>query len=50
MGVDNVTNVADGAVGRKSLNVQSKDSFYQGLLIGDFAHVPGSDCGTWPAL
>ncbi|PMD40507.1 glycoside hydrolase family 16 protein [Hyaloscypha variabilis F] len=47
MGVDN-TYISDG--GRKSIWLECKDEFLHGLLIGDFAHVPGSDCGTWPSF
>lgn len=49
MSVDTTYNVPPGR-GRKSIWLESKDEFLHGILIGDFAHVPGSDCGTWPAL
>lgn len=35
--------------GRPSVRIESKDSVNQGLVIGDFAHMPGSVCGAWPA-
>jgi hypothetical protein len=50
MGVDNTTVITDTTTGRKSIWIESNTAFLQGLLIGDFAHMPGSDCGTWPAL
>ncbi|KAF4628552.1 hypothetical protein G7Y89_g9596 [Cudoniella acicularis] len=36
--------------GRKSVWLQSNLEFTHGVLIGDFAHVPSSACGTWPAF
>jgi hypothetical protein len=51
MGVDNTTVLSDTKTGkRKSIWVESVDEFTHGVLIGDFAHMPGSDCGSWPAL
>lgn len=53
LGVDNSTVLpcsTSGCTGRKSIWLESQDSFLHGLLIGDFAHMPGSDCGLWPAL
>jgi len=54
LGVDNNTvlpaAVGNGSNGRKSIWLESKNSFLHGVLIGDFAHMPGSDCGLWPAL
>jgi hypothetical protein len=51
MGVDNTTVLKDTVNGkRKSIWVESVDEFTHGVLIGDFAHMPGSDCGSWPAL
>ncbi|RAL64164.1 hypothetical protein DID88_002057 [Monilinia fructigena] len=35
---------------RKSIWVESVHEFTHGILIGDFAHMPGSDCGTWPGF
>lgn len=35
--------------GRPSVRIESKDTLDQGLVIGDFAHMPGSVCGSWPA-
>lgn len=40
----------DGSFGgRPSIRIESKQPVNQGLVIGDFAHMPGSVCGTWPA-
>jgi hypothetical protein len=50
MGVDNTTVLPSGSQGRKSIWITSKKAFLKGLLIADFAHMPGSNCGTWPAL
>ncbi|MCJ1361263.1 hypothetical protein MMC16_000361 [Acarospora aff. strigata] len=48
MGVDH-TNIASGS-GRASVRLTSKKSYNHGLIIVDFAHVPGSVCGSWPAF
>ncbi|PGH27164.1 hypothetical protein AJ80_01121 [Polytolypa hystricis UAMH7299] len=48
MGVDS-TNVV-GDEGRPSVRIESKKAYNKGLIIADFAHVPGSACGTWPAF
>ncbi|TVY82219.1 putative endo-1,3(4)-beta-glucanase [Lachnellula suecica] len=51
MGVDNTTFIpATSSAGRKSIWIESNDEFLHGLLIGDFAHIPGSDCGSWPGF
>lgn len=51
MNVDNNTVLPVGSsTGRKSIWIESNTAFLHGILIGDFAHIPGSDCGTWPAL
>jgi hypothetical protein len=50
MGVDNTNIVPQNARGRKALWLTSKIEFTKGLLIGDFAHIPSSDCGSWPAF
>lgn len=36
--------------GRPSVRLESKLAVNQGLVIGDFAHMPGSVCGSWPAF
>lgn len=35
--------------GRPSVRIESKETVNKGLVIGDFAHMPGSVCGAWPA-
>ncbi|KAH8672012.1 glycoside hydrolase family 16 protein [Tricladium varicosporioides] len=51
LGVDNTTNIpAASQAGRKSIWLTSRDTFKHGILIGDFAHVPGSICGIWPGF
>ncbi|KAH8594871.1 glycoside hydrolase family 16 protein [Bisporella sp. PMI_857] len=50
LGVDNMTVLSTGGSGRKSIWITSKKPFLHGLLIGDFAHMPGSICGIWPAF
>ncbi|KAF4972681.1 hypothetical protein FSARC_830 [Fusarium sarcochroum] len=36
--------------GRPSFRLESKESYQYGLFIGDFEHMPPSQCGTWPAF
>lgn len=50
MKVDNTSVIPLSATGRKSIWLESKETFLHGLLIGDFEHMPGSDCGIWPSL
>ncbi|OCL10789.1 glycoside hydrolase family 16 protein [Glonium stellatum] len=51
IGVDNTTRLdPNGSVGRNSVRLQSNPSYNHALVIADFAHIPGSDCGTWPAF
>ncbi|KAK2760753.1 hypothetical protein FQN54_001989 [Arachnomyces sp. PD_36] len=47
MGVD-YTNITHD--GRPSVRITSKKSYNHGLFIGDFSHMPGGVCGTWPAF
>src|ERR1700761_4239457 len=42
------TNKAPG--GRNSVRLTSKAAYNSGLIILDLAHMPGSDCGAWPAF
>lgn len=35
--------------GRKSVRIESKKNWYQGLFVADIKHMPASVCGTWPA-
>ncbi|KAI0160412.1 glycoside hydrolase family 16 protein [Xylariaceae sp. FL1272] len=50
LGVDSVNTYATSDTGRPSVRITSKDDFTHGLFIADFAHMPGSSCGTWPAF
>lgn len=50
MGVDTTSVLNPNGAGRKSVRIQSKRAYNQALVIADFAHVPGSNCGSWPAL
>jgi hypothetical protein len=42
------TNVAPN--GRKSVRLESKDSYNEVLIIAEFSHLPSAACGTWPAF
>jgi hypothetical protein len=48
IGVD-TTNVASGS-GRQSVRLTSNTAYTHGLFVLDLAHMPGSVCGSWPAL
>jgi hypothetical protein len=48
IGVD-ATNTAGGR-GRDSVRLSSKKTYNHGLIILDLAHMPGGQCGTWPAF
>ncbi|KAF2132329.1 glycoside hydrolase family 16 protein [Dothidotthia symphoricarpi CBS 119687] len=50
MGVDSTSFLNPQGPGRKSVRVQSKTAYNRALVIADFAHVPGSACGSWPAF
>lgn len=32
------------------MRLESKDTFDNGILIADIAHMPGNQCGIWPAF
>jgi hypothetical protein len=49
LGVDFSTKLSTSAQGRGSVRLEAKESFDTGLLIADIAHMPGSQCGIWPA-
>ncbi|OAA80912.1 GPI anchored endo-1,3(4)-beta-glucanase [Akanthomyces lecanii RCEF 1005] len=49
IGVDH-TNTYDVSSGRPSIRIESKDAYNHGLFIGDFLHMPPSQCGVWPAF
>ena len=48
IGVDH-QNKASGR-GRDSVRLTSNAAYNKGLVIIDLAHMPGSVCGSWPAL
>ncbi|KAF1830405.1 mixed-linked glucanase precursor [Decorospora gaudefroyi] len=50
MGVDSWSHLNPNGVGRNSVRMQSKRAYNRALVIADFAHVPGSACGSWPAF
>ena len=35
--------------GRKSVRIESKQTWYQGLFVAEISHMPKSVCGSWPA-
>ncbi|KAI5302400.1 hypothetical protein KEM55_001124, partial [Ascosphaera atra] len=47
LGVDH-EHVAD-ITGRKSVRLQTKNTFAHGLVVADIGHMPKDVCGTWPA-
>ncbi|KAK2782824.1 hypothetical protein FQN53_009590 [Emmonsiellopsis sp. PD_33] len=47
MAVDSINKAPNG---RPSVRITSKKAYNQGLVIGDFLHMPNSTCGTWPAF
>ncbi|TIC98867.1 Endo-1,3(4)-beta-glucanase [Colletotrichum higginsianum] len=49
LGVDH-TNIYGLGEGRPSVRLESKRQYNHGLFIGDFAHMPPSVCGLWPAF
>ncbi len=50
LGVDFTKTLSTSAQGRDSIRLEAKESFNNGLLIADIAHMPGNQCGIWPAL
>ncbi|TGJ84506.1 hypothetical protein E0Z10_g4277 [Xylaria hypoxylon] len=50
LGVDSINTYSTSDKGRPSVRITSNDDFTYGLFIADFAHMPGSTCGTWPAF
>nr|BAJ61835.1 hyaluronidase [Talaromyces funiculosus] len=49
LGVDKTTVLDSSSTGRNSVRVYSQNTFSSGILITDFAHLPVSVCGIWPA-
>ncbi|KAI5922598.1 glycoside hydrolase family 16 protein [Camillea tinctor] len=50
LGVDSNNTYTTRDKGRPSVRLTSNDEFTHGLFIADFAHMPASSCGTWPAF
>lgn len=48
IGVDH-NSVASGR-GRDSVRLTSTNQYNHALVVIDLAHMPGSVCGSWPAL
>lgn len=48
MGVDKTT--VNPQPGRRSVRLESRDTFTKGLFTVDATHMPGSICGAWPAF
>ena len=49
LGVDSANTYAADGPGRPSVRLTSDQAFNYGLFIADFAHMPSSSCGVWPA-
>ncbi|KAK8058597.1 hypothetical protein PG994_009045 [Apiospora phragmitis] len=47
---DSTTTYSTNDKGRASIRLEAFDTFENGLLIADIAHMPGSACGIWPAF
>ncbi|KAK6819703.1 Pex12 amino terminal region-domain-containing protein [Apiospora arundinis] len=50
LGVDTYNNYTVNDAGRPSVRLTSYQGFTHGLFIADFAHMPASTCGVWPAF
>ncbi|OCL08148.1 glycoside hydrolase family 16 protein [Glonium stellatum] len=50
LGADNTTVLSPQGPGRRSVRLESIDTFNNGLLVGDFDHMPGNACGIWPSF
>lgn len=50
MGVDSVNTLDPNGAGRKSVRIETKKSYDEGLFIVDLKHMPGNACGVWPAF
>lgn len=49
IGVDSSSVLNPNGAGRDSVRIESKSTYTRGLFIASFAHIPGSNCGSWPA-
>ncbi|KAK3936336.1 concanavalin A-like lectin/glucanase domain-containing protein [Diplogelasinospora grovesii] len=50
LGADSTTTLSTSVQGRDSIRMEATESFTNGLLIADIAHMPGNGCGVWPAF
>lgn len=50
IGVDNTTTLSPTGTGRNSVKIMSNQAYTHALVIADLAHIPGSECGSWPAF
>ncbi|KAL1890134.1 hypothetical protein Sste5346_008427 [Sporothrix stenoceras] len=50
LNVSSLSTAAGPGRGRSSLRLESRTTFSSGLLVADFAHMPASQCGVWPAF
>jgi len=50
IGVDNTTTLSPTGTGRNSVKIMSNDAYTHALVIADLAHIPASECGSWPAF
>jgi hypothetical protein len=51
IGVDSSTVITNpSSRGRDSVRISTQKAYTHGLIVADIQHIPGSVCGTWPAL
>ncbi|KAI1808117.1 glycoside hydrolase family 16 protein [Daldinia bambusicola] len=50
LGVDQADGYQPNGGGRKSVRLESKKVYDQGLVIAEFSHLPKPVCGSWPAF
>lgn len=50
IGVDHGTAFDRAEKGRRSVRLESKDTYNGGLIVADFSHMPKPACGAWPSL
>lgn len=47
IGVDATSGYEEG---RRSVRLESRNTYNKGLIIADFSHLPAKACGAWPAF
>ncbi|KIH94423.1 hypothetical protein SPBR_09214 [Sporothrix brasiliensis 5110] len=50
LGVDSENKYSTTSGGRKSVRMESGDTFTHGLFVANFSHLPAPACGAWPAF